>query len=240
MLLLLTSSTTTSVYFPLLFSSVPLLLVLLSLLSPSLILPSSALFYESQPNARDCFFLLAEENEEIVGSYETFYGDDVLRVTLDLLDEVPVEGQQPSAPPPSAGGRRQLFHSLKETDKFRIAAPRRGKFALCLRNLLSYEQTVTFNTRVQRTAHETHPQDLATTDQTDKLSDMCESLSGKVEDISYQQSHAVTRESVYRQTSESTNSRVLWWTAFQVASLVLLSTLQVFYMRSFFEIKTIV
>eukprot|EP00922_Rhytidocystis_sp_ex-Travisia-forbesii_P002765 GHVS01004074.1.p1 GENE.GHVS01004074.1~~GHVS01004074.1.p1 ORF type:complete len:236 (-),score=33.26 GHVS01004074.1:680-1387(-) len=213
--------------------------LLFSILSYFLLVPASALFYESQPNARDCFFLLADVNEEIVGSYETFYGDDVLRVTLDLLDDVVVEGQQPAATT-AGGGRRQLFHSLKETDKFRVAAPRRGKFALCLRNLLSYEQTVTFNTRVQRTAHETHPQDLATTDQTDKLSDMCESLSGKVEDISYQQSHAVTRESVYSKTSESTNSRVLWWTAFQVASLVLLSTLQVCYMRSFFEIKTIV
>eukprot|EP00922_Rhytidocystis_sp_ex-Travisia-forbesii_P017308 GHVS01025829.1.p1 GENE.GHVS01025829.1~~GHVS01025829.1.p1 ORF type:complete len:222 (+),score=45.58 GHVS01025829.1:138-803(+) len=206
-------------------------------LSAFLVLSCSALFYESQANARDCFYLAAEEHEEIVGSYETFYGDDVLRVTLDLLDEA-ADGSGHEAGGGGAG--KQLFHSLKETDKFRVATPRRGRYALCLRNLLSYEQTVTFNTRVQRSSHETHPQDLATTDQTNKLTDLCENLSGKVEDVSYQQSHAITRETVYRQTSESTNSRVLWWTAFQVASLILLSTLQVCYMRSFFEIKTIV
>lgn len=208
-----------------------------------------ALFYESAANARDCFYLIAEKGEEIVGSYETFFGENVLRVTLDMLDEIlPGEDRTASAAAAAAasaaggGGvvAKQLFHSLKEADHFQVVAPRKARYALCLRNLLSYEHVITFNARVQKATHETHPQDLATVDQTDKLNDLSALLSGKVEDISNQQSHAITREAIHRSTSESTNSRVLWWTIFQVAALVVLSTLQVCYMRSFFEVKTIV
>eukprot|EP00921_Rhytidocystis_pertsovi_P009426 GHVQ01015161.1.p1 GENE.GHVQ01015161.1~~GHVQ01015161.1.p1 ORF type:complete len:281 (+),score=59.40 GHVQ01015161.1:231-1073(+) len=191
-------------------------------------LPASALFYESAPNGRDCFYLEADEKDEMVGSYETFYGDDSLRVTLELVDES------------ASQNTRQLFHSLKEADTLKVAVPQKGKYALCLRNLLSNEQTVTFNIRVQAASLMTHPQDLATADQTETLRDLASQMAGKIEDISAQQGHAITRGEVYRTTSESTNSRVLWWTVFQVVSLCVMSVLQVSYMRSFFEVKTIV
>jgi hypothetical protein len=45
------------------------------------------------------------------------------------------------------------------------------------------------------------------------------------------------RERSHRNTSESTNARVLWWSILEAVVLVLLAVFQVFYLRQFFEQK---
>lgn len=48
------------------------------------------------------------------------------------------------------------------------------------------------------------------------------------------------RERVHRNTAESTNARVKWWSVFQLGVLVVNCVFQVFYLKRFFEVKRIV
>lgn len=48
------------------------------------------------------------------------------------------------------------------------------------------------------------------------------------------------REERFRQTSESTNSRVLWWSLTQTCILICMGTWQMKHLKSFFEAKKLV
>lgn len=48
------------------------------------------------------------------------------------------------------------------------------------------------------------------------------------------------REERFRQTSESTNSRVLWWSLIQTAVLLVMGAWQMRHLKSFFEAKKLV
>jgi len=65
-------------------------------------------------------------------------------------------------------------------------------------------------------------------------------LSEAIRTIDQEQAYIKMRERVHRNTSESTNSRVIWWSVFEVILLLSMSLLQVFYLRKIFEIKRVV
>ncbi|GBE79543.1 supernatant protein factor C-terminal domain-containing protein [Sparassis latifolia] len=52
-----------------------------------------------------------------------------------------------------------------------------------------------------------------------------------------EQEYIVLRERRHRDTAESTNSRVKWWSVLQTIVLVAVVAWQVYYLKSFFEVK---
>ena len=52
--------------------------------------------------------------------------------------------------------------------------------------------------------------------------------------------HFQYREERFRQTSESTNQRVLWWSLGQTCILVVMGAWQMRHLKSFFEAKKLV
>ncbi|KAK7695424.1 hypothetical protein QCA50_000060 [Cerrena zonata] len=52
-----------------------------------------------------------------------------------------------------------------------------------------------------------------------------------------EQEYIVVREKTHRNTAESTNSRVKWWSVLQAIVLFLVVAWQVYYLKSFFEVK---
>jgi len=79
--------------------------------------------------------------------------------------------------------------------------------------------------------------------QKEKLSDLqlrIRQLLDQVEQITKEQNYQRYREERFRQTSESTNSRVLWWSITQTAVLLIMGTWQMKHLKSFFEAKKLV
>lgn len=66
-----------------------------------------------------------------------------------------------------------------------------------------------------------------------KLEDLAEAI---VSDFAYMKS----REKMMRDTNESTNSRVLWFSIFSMAVLLGLALWQVFYLKRFFKAKKLI
>lgn len=60
-------------------------------------------------------------------------------------------------------------------------------------------------------------------------------LNDKVRDVIKEQTYMRDRESNFRDTSESSNSRVMWWSLFQMAVLVVAGVWQVLYLKDYLQ-----
>ncbi|KAF2862797.1 transmembrane emp24 domain-containing protein 2 precursor [Piedraia hortae CBS 480.64] len=63
-------------------------------------------------------------------------------------------------------------------------------------------------------------------------------LSELLAQVKDEQSYIVVRERTHRNTAESTNSRVKWWSIFQLLVLVGEGLFQVWWLKRFFEVRT--
>uniref|UniRef100_A0A7E4W4V2 GOLD domain-containing protein n=1 Tax=Panagrellus redivivus TaxID=6233 RepID=A0A7E4W4V2_PANRE len=88
-----------------------------------------------------------------------------------------------------------------------------------------------------------HAQDYEQVAQKDKLNELqlrIRQLLDQVDQITKEQNYQRYREERFRQTSESTNSRVLYWSITQVAVLILTGAWQMKHLKGFFEAKKLV
>ncbi|KAM3957092.1 transmembrane p24 trafficking protein eclair [Aphomia sociella] len=88
-----------------------------------------------------------------------------------------------------------------------------------------------------------HAVDYANVAQKDKLTELqlrIRQLLDQVHQITKEQSYQRHREERFRQTSESTNQRVLWWSLLQTGVLVGIGYWQMTHLKSFFEAKKLV
>ncbi|XP_012268773.1 transmembrane emp24 domain-containing protein eca [Athalia rosae] len=88
-----------------------------------------------------------------------------------------------------------------------------------------------------------HAIDYANVAQKEKLSELqlrIRQLLIQVEQITKEQNYQRYREERFRQTSESTNQRVLWWSLAQTAILLAMGAWQMKHLKGFFEAKKLV
>lgn len=71
------------------------------------------------------------------------------------------------------------------------------------------------------------------------MSGLVRRLSESLEQVRDEQSYIVLRERVHRNTAESTNSRVKWWSLFQLIFLVGEGLFQVWWLKRFFEVRVL-
>jgi len=63
-------------------------------------------------------------------------------------------------------------------------------------------------------------------------------LSELLAQVKDEQSYIVVRERTHRNTAESTNARVKWWSIFQLGVLIGEGVFQVWWLKRFFEVKS--
>lgn len=130
-----------------------------------------------------------------------------------------------------------LIHSVERESegKFTFVASHSGQFKFCFSNKMSTltPKTVSFKIAVGDVLDPT----LAQVEQLDPIERSIMRLNEGLSQIQQEQSYLRTRERVHRDTAESTNSRVLWWSLFEAFVLVAMSVWQVYYLRRFFEVK---
>jgi hypothetical protein len=118
-----------------------------------------------------------------------------------------------------------------------IDAKQAGKYSYCFHNLspANPPKTLSFYTY-----HENKESVFNPTVSTDPLEKELQELKVGLRSIKDDQEYIVIRERTHRDTAESTNSRVVWWSLFQTGMLVAVCAFQVYYLRSFFEVKRLV
>jgi len=74
----------------------------------------------------------------------------------------------------------------------------------------------------------------------DPLEKEVRTLGELLQQVKDEQEYIKVREQVHRNTAESTNSRVKWWSIFQTGVLIGVCVFQVAYLKRFFEVKRVV
>ncbi|KAJ1349369.1 hypothetical protein KIN20_004925 [Parelaphostrongylus tenuis] len=92
---------------------------------------------------------------------------------------------------------------------------------------------------IQAGEHAQDYQQIATKDKLNELQLRIRQLLDQVEQITKEQNYQRYREERFRQTSESTNSRVLWWSVGQTLVLVLTGAWQMRHLKGFLRPKNL-
>lgn len=71
----------------------------------------------------------------------------------------------------------------------------------------------------------------------DPLEREVKALSELLQQVKDEQGYIVVRERTHRNTAESTNARVKWWSIFQVGVLAGEAVFQVWWLKRFFEVS---
>ncbi|KAK7208353.1 emp24/gp25L/p24 family/GOLD-domain-containing protein [Myxozyma melibiosi] len=74
----------------------------------------------------------------------------------------------------------------------------------------------------------------------DPLEHEIKTLSQLLEQVKDELEYIMIRERVHRNTAESTNSRVKWWSIFQIGVVAGSGVFQVYFLKRFFEVKSAV
>jgi len=88
--------------------------------------------------------------------------------------------------------------------------------------------------------HTNDYQEIAVKDKLTEIQLRIRQLLDQSDQITKEQNYQRSREERFRETSESTNQRVLWWSIFQTFILLITGIWQMRHLKSFFEAKKLV
>ncbi|MCJ1292881.1 p24 complex component [Xylographa carneopallida] len=187
---------------------------------------SSALAHNIQMGAhsRECF-------------HEELHKGDKMTVTFQVADrefggsgnlDIDFFIQNPS-------GGYQVHTRSVSTGDHSFDAPLDGKYLYCFSN----EHWAASSKEVSFNVH-----GIVYVPEADAPSDPLEAevrqLSELLAQVKDEQSYIVVRERTHRNTAESTNGRVKWWSIFQLGVLIGEGVFQVWWLKRFFEVKRVV
>eukprot|EP01132_Coremiostelium_polycephalum_P002689 gene2689-3335_t len=133
--------------------------------------------------------------------------------------------------------KRIVYSGVRETEGAKtLRSSYAGVYSFCFSNKMSSltDKTVSFMLVV---GDNSPMRDVAKKGDLTPLTRSIMLLSDGVNAIKNEQTYFRMREAAHRNTAESTNSRILWWSVFEAFLLVAMSIWQIYYLRRFFEIK---
>ncbi|KAF1985047.1 transmembrane emp24 domain-containing protein 2 precursor [Aulographum hederae CBS 113979] len=196
-------------------SPLPILAALLAILSFA-----SAHNIQLKAHSRECF-------------HESLHADDKMTVTFQVGDrefggsgnlEIDFWIQTPS-------GSNQVHERGVASGDHSFTAGQDGKYLYCFSNehWSANTKEVSFNVHgIVYVPESEAPQD--------PLEKEVRQLSELVTQVKDEQGYIVVRERTHRNTAESTNARVKWWSIFQLIVLIGEGIFQVWWLKRFFEV----
>ncbi|PVG03479.1 supernatant protein factor, C-terminal domain-containing protein [Serendipita vermifera] len=133
--------------------------------------------------------------------------------------------------PANAGLVKQYKQS---TGTASITAKKDGRYEYCFSNVMSTiaDKIVSFN--VHGIMYVADDENMA------PIEKEIRALAQGLQAVKDEQEYIVVRERVHRNTAESTNERVMWWSVCQSLLLFVVCAWQVYYLKSFFEVKRVI
>ncbi|KAG2203744.1 hypothetical protein INT46_010678 [Mucor plumbeus] len=171
-----------------------------------------------KPGEVQCYYEELEVGEKITVSYQVGDGGNL---DIDFWFQDPTDSIIISTTRTSSNS-----HSLQANID--------GKYTYCFSNEFSTvsEKKVGFN--IHENIQKIHDSIKEHTYPLEKeIAELAESIFA----VKAQQEYIVVRERQHRDTAESTNARVKWWSMAQLGLLVSVCLWQVYYLKRFFEVK---
>jgi len=131
------------------------------------------------------------------------------------------------------------------TSRFAFTTARGGEYKLCFQTNTSTwfgsaGQALKLDVSITDGAEATDYEELARSEHLSALELSIRKLNDRVGSIRAEQDYQRRREHKFRNTSETTNSRVLWWSLFQVTILVGTGVVQSWSLKKFFKQRKLV
>ncbi|KAL2367130.1 hypothetical protein RJ035_006888 [Blastomyces gilchristii] len=174
-------------------------------------------------HSRECFHEVLRKDDRMTVTFQAgdreFGGSGNLDVSFWVEDP--------------SGAR--LYNKYSSSDEYSFTASRDGKYVYCFGNEAwsSNSKEVSFNVHGVVYVPESEVP-------IDPLEAEVRLLSEELSQVKDEQSYIVVRERTHRNTAESTNGRVKWWSIFQLAIIIGESIFQVWWLKRFFEVKRVV
>jgi hypothetical protein len=199
------------------------------------------------PNSKECFNMnVTDAKSYLLGKYEAVGEQDGVRFTVQHSPGIPSGGDQ---------NLREVHAISASSARIEIPMPGIGWVRCCFKPTVTTDQTVTFSLRVGdkplglEYAYDAEAGFLAggdvkdapvNEDHVDRVEQLIRSIRYRVDDLLSMQEATITRGVVHRDIAEHTNSRLMHWSVAVGASIVCLAAAQVYYLKSYFETRTVV
>ncbi|EIW76157.1 COPII-coated vesicle protein [Coniophora puteana RWD-64-598 SS2] len=178
----------------------------------------SAHMIEVAASKKECFFEDLHENDQMTVTYQVGDGGH-LDIDFTLTDPENVQLAK---------------HDKQNTGSASFAASKDGRYEYCFSNEMSSvaDKWVSFN--VHGIIYVAEDEVVAPVER--EIRNLAIGLTS----VKDEQEYIVVRERRHRDTAESTNDRVKWWSVMQTVVLFSVVAWQVYYLKSFFEVKRII
>ncbi|MCJ1386285.1 p24 complex component [Xylographa soralifera] len=195
-------------------------------------------------HSRECFHEELHKDDKMTVTFQVadreFGGSGNLDIDFFVRVSTPPGDLHPQKNPNSKyiqnpSGGYQVHTRSVSTGDHSFEAPLDGKYLYCFSNehWSASSKEVSFNVH-----------GIVYVPEADAPSDPLEAevrqLSELLAQVKDEQSYIVVRERTHRNTAESTNGRVKWWSIFQLGVLIGEGVFQVWWLKRFFEVKRVV
>ncbi|KAF7301502.1 Supernatant protein factor [Mycena indigotica] len=205
----------------------------LFLLLPALL---HAHIIDVEAGKKDCFFEDLHKHDKMTVTYQVgggghldidFWVRHLVNAFLSPVHQIP-QLSDPDA--------RLLGKQIRQsTGTLAITAEKDGRHEYCFSNQMSAiaDKIVSFN--VHGVIYVGDDSDIVA-----PIEREIRTFSNGLQSVKDEQEYIVVRERTHRNTAESTNSRVKWWSVLQAIVLFSVVAWQVYYLKSFFEVKRVI
>ncbi|XP_071948531.1 transmembrane emp24 domain-containing protein eca-like [Antedon mediterranea] len=202
--------------------------------------PISGLYFHISETEKKCFIEEIPDETMVIGNYKTQLYDKNIN---DFLPSSPGIGMHVEVKDPD--DKVLLSKVYSDKGRFTFTSHTPGEHLICLYS--NSTKWGMFNSGKMRIHLEIevgeHANDYNQIQEKDKMTELqlrIRQLLDQVEQVQKEQNYQRYREERFRQTSESTNQRVLWWSLGQTGILLITGFWQMRHLKSFFEAKKLV
>jgi len=183
----------------------------------------SSLTLQIEPKAEECFFQYAERDQEVEALYSVTRGG-LLDIDVRIYD-------------PQGNTLYQGLHfDTKMKGRQHFVAGESGVYKFCFNNEMSRFTAKVISFRVNVGQDKSKPE-VAKPEDLSPMENSVVKIERVLQTVIAEQRRMRIREQVHRDTSESTNSRVSWWSVFETGLIIFMGAAQVWYLRRWFEVK---
>jgi len=142
-------------------------------------------------------------------------------------------------------GSHVLQRVMGSEGRFAFTSQAAGEHKMCFQTntttgWFGQKRKLKFHLDIETGESATDYEDIAKQEHLNALEVEVRKLNDRIKDIRAEQNYQRTREAVFRDTSESTNSRVVWWSVIQTCILVGAGLWQIRHLKNFFKTKKLV
>ncbi|KAJ1069032.1 hypothetical protein K5549_000343 [Capra hircus] len=192
-----------------------------------------ALYFHIGETEKKCFIEEIPDETMVIGNYRTQLYD---KQREEYQPATPGLGMFVEVKDPE--DKVILARQYGSEGRFTFTSHTPGEHRICLHS--NSTNMLRVHLDIQVGEHANDYAEIAAKDTLSELQLRVRQLVEQVEQIQKEQNYQRWREERFRQTSESTNQRVLWWSILQTLILVAIGVWQMRHLKSFFEAKKLV